>query len=55
MSGADLPLTLYVTSWNSMIGSAVDKEMGASFPGPIESAVSGAYHSASNSPHRNGI
>jgi len=52
MSGDDLPLTLYVTSRNSMIGSAVAEEMTASFPGPIEPAASGAYHSASNSPHR---
>jgi hypothetical protein len=54
MSGDDLPLTLYVTSRNSMIGSAVAEEMRASFDstGPIEPAASGAYHSASNSPHR---
>jgi hypothetical protein len=31
--GADLPLTLYVTSRNSMIGSAIAEEMGASLPG----------------------
>ncbi|MDQ1408461.1 MAG: hypothetical protein QOJ41_196 [Acidobacteriaceae bacterium] len=37
MSAADLPLTLYVTSRNSMIGSAIAEEMGASFPGgPID-------------------
>src|ERR1700675_513191 len=35
MSGADLPLTLYVTPRNSMIGSAVGEEMGASFPGVL--------------------
>jgi hypothetical protein len=52
ISGDDLPLTLYVTSRNSMIGSAVADEMRASFSGPIEPAASGAYHSASNSPHR---
>src|ERR1700676_2254523 len=33
--GADLPLTLYVTSRNSMIGSAIAEEMGASFPGVL--------------------
>jgi len=33
MSGDDLPLTLYVTSRNSMIGSAVAEEMRASFAG----------------------
>jgi hypothetical protein len=33
--GADLPLTLYVTSRKSMIGSPIAEEMGASFPGVL--------------------
>jgi len=36
ISGTDLPLTLYVTSRNAMIGSAVAEEMEASFPGPVD-------------------
>jgi hypothetical protein len=39
--GAVLPLTLYVTLWNSMIGSAVAEEMGASFPGVLGVLLTG--------------
>jgi hypothetical protein len=56
ISGAVLPLTLYVTSRNSMIGSAVAEEMGASFSGVplgLELGRTGAYHIASNAPHPN--
>src|ERR1700730_8777159 len=41
ISGAVLPLTLYVTLWNSMIGSEVAEEMGASFPGVLGVLLTG--------------